>query len=276
LAPASEAQSRGLTGQPKARARTVTYLYHEVTDDPSSTGFQGPGALPYKHGVAEFAKNLDAIARSGMTPSRVDELDLSSDASFLLLTFDDGGKSALHISRELDARGWRGHFFVTTKFIDDPNFLTRAEVRDIHDRGHVIGAHSHAHPVPFYSQTRERLRSEWQTSTSILSDITGKPTVTASVPGGDVDAVVQETAAEAGIQYLFTSEPTYTPWRAGGLTNFGRVYPLAGTSVARVAAYTRLEGFRRDMTKRVVKRVGRKALGPLYRLVIERSFRPRG
>jgi peptidoglycan/xylan/chitin deacetylase (PgdA/CDA1 family) len=260
----------------KLRCRAVTYLYHEVTDDPSSTGFQSPTALPYKHGVTEFARNLDVIAQSGMTPSLVHATDWSSEASFLQLTFDDGGKSALHISRELDKRGWKGHFFVTTGFIGDPLFLDRAEVRSIHSRGHVVGAHSHSHPVPFYSQTRDRLLQEWKTSTQILSDITGQPTLSASVPGGDLDEVVQETAAEAGIRYLFTSEPAFTPWRAGGVINFGRVYPLVGTPLSRVGQYAEFKGFRRDMTKRLVKRMGRKALGPLYRVIVERSFRPRG
>lgn len=250
----------------------VTYLYHEVTDDPSSTGFQGSGALPYKHGVAEFAQNLDAIAKSGLTPVLAPEVDLASERTQLVMTFDDGGKSAMHISRELDRLGWKGHFFVTTDQIDSPRFVSRDDIRSIHDRGHIVGAHSHTHPVPFYSQTRQRLLSEWRTSTEILSSIIGQPVVTASVPGGDLDDVVQETAAEAGIRYLFTSEPTFTPWESGGVINFGRVYPLVGTPVRRVAQYTELKGFRRDMTKRQVKRIGRKALGPLYSVIISRLF----
>ena len=250
----------------------VTFLYHEVTDDPSSTGFQTSGALPYKHTVREFAQNLDAIASSGLTPVLAPQADLSTDRPQLMLTFDDGGKSALHISHELDRRGWKGHFFVTTAHIGNPRFLSRDDVKSIHERGHVIGAHSHTHPVPFYSQTRDRLLTEWRTSTEILADIIGRKIVTASVPGGDLDEVVQETAAAAGIEFLFTSEPTFTPWQSGGVVNFGRVYPLAGTPVDRVAKYTAFKGFGRDMAKRQVKRMGRKALGPLYSIIISRLF----
>jgi hypothetical protein len=45
---------------------------------------------------------------------------------------------------------------------------------------------------------------------------------TASVPGGYFSRVVAETAAEAGVQLLFTSEPTSRPMRVGSCTVLGR------------------------------------------------------
>ena len=37
-------------------------MYHEVTDDPKTSGFQRPGALPYTLTKDAFARHLDAIA----------------------------------------------------------------------------------------------------------------------------------------------------------------------------------------------------------------------
>ena len=39
----------------------VTFLYHEVSDDPDSTGFVRKSSLPYKHKKEEFIKNIEAI-----------------------------------------------------------------------------------------------------------------------------------------------------------------------------------------------------------------------
>ena len=39
----------------------VTFLYHEVSDDPNSTGFIRKSNLPYKHKSNEFIDNIEAI-----------------------------------------------------------------------------------------------------------------------------------------------------------------------------------------------------------------------
>ena len=67
--------------------------------------------------------------------------DASPDA--WLLTFDDGGASAItHTAPALEARNWRGHFFMTVGQLGTPEFLGPAALRDLHRRGHVIGSHT--------------------------------------------------------------------------------------------------------------------------------------
>ena len=63
------------------------------------------------------------------------------------LTFDDGGASALDIAGMLERRGWRGHFFVTTSRIGEPGFVGPDAVRELAERGHDVGSHSHTHPT---------------------------------------------------------------------------------------------------------------------------------
>jgi hypothetical protein len=50
--------------------------------------------------------------------------------------------------------------------------------------------------------------SEWKLSTERLAEIVGHAVTAASVPGGYYSRKVAEAAAQAGIQTLFTSEPT--------------------------------------------------------------------
>src|SRR5256885_8018335 len=50
----------------------------------------------------------------GCVPELVTDLEIDRPARHVLLTFDDGGRSAVHIGDELAARGWKGHFFIVT------------------------------------------------------------------------------------------------------------------------------------------------------------------
>jgi peptidoglycan/xylan/chitin deacetylase (PgdA/CDA1 family) len=189
-------------------------MYHEVTDDPTSTGFQRPGAFAYKHTIAAFAGHLARIAETAIRPSLVTELDLRAPGRYVLLTFDDGGKSALVAGETLAKRGWPGHFFIVTSLIGSRTFLDTDGIRALHAAGHLIGSHSHTHPNVFRDQEPARMVEEWRISSDILSQITGAPCVSASVPGGDISPRVLDSADTAGLRYLFTSEPWVLPRRA--------------------------------------------------------------
>ena len=97
--------------------RALSLMYHDIVDpgDWEASGFPGKSAASYKLECAEFVRHLDAIravnpqaslARPGWQASRP-----------LFLTFDDGGASSLRAAELLEARGWRGHFFITTDWI---------------------------------------------------------------------------------------------------------------------------------------------------------------
>ena len=94
----------------KALPRVVTFLYHEVTDDPTLSGFQIKAALPYKHTLEEFDKNLAQRRLSRMRPLLVDQIDFNSPGKFLMLTFDDGGKSACYIADQLEKKDGKNIF----------------------------------------------------------------------------------------------------------------------------------------------------------------------
>ena len=40
-----------------------------------------------------------------------------------MITFDDGGASALAAGEELARRSWRGHFFIATDLVGRPGYL---------------------------------------------------------------------------------------------------------------------------------------------------------
>ena len=254
----------------------ASFGYHEVTDDPAAAGFQRPGALPYKHTRDAFARDLDAIARGPHTPERVTDVDLRASGRHLLLTFDDGGKSAVSIADALAARGWRGHFFIVTGLIGTRTFLTAQEVRYLRQSGHVVGSHSETHPDIFREQPFDRMVEEWRVSRDRLAQLLGEPCETASVPGGDISPLVLQSADAAGLSYLFTSEPVLTPARVGACWVLGRFMPKAWTPAARVGELAAFRGWRSALLVRRLKGAARRAFPRLYRHYVHRTTRPEG
>lgn len=201
--------------------QALAIMYHDVVEngDFESSGFPGEGAHVYKLRREDFVSHLDAIAAATTFVGTVSQ----TEGRPVLLTFDDGGTSFHHpIAALLEARGWRGHFFITTDRIGTPGFVTEDQLRDLHRRGHIVGSHSCSHPTRMAALTRPELDREWRQSIGRLSAILGHPVRVASVPGGYYSREVGEAAAAAGIDALFTSEPTASVVTLGGCRVLGR------------------------------------------------------
>lgn len=214
---------------------TFALIYHDVaeSDRREEVGFPGPLAARYKLTPERFERHLAAIAATGRS------VGLAEDGPDCAITFDDGGASALLAAGMLEARGWRGHFFVTSGRVGSPGFLTTDEVRELAARGHEVGSHSHTHPTFMGKLDRTTIATEWATSREALAELLGAPPPTASVPGGFTTRAVVEEAAHAGYELLMTSEPSQRPPRAAGMTTMGRYTIWSTTPESQAAGYAR-------------------------------------
>jgi peptidoglycan/xylan/chitin deacetylase (PgdA/CDA1 family) len=212
-------------------------MYHDIAPraQRETVGFPGPLAARYKLEPDVFEAHLDAVAATGL---QVGTLDLDGASPQVLVSFDDGGGSALLGAEALERRGWRGQFFVTTARIGTPGFLSHEDVRALAERGHVVGSHSHTHPTYMGRLDRADLDLEWGRSRALLGDILGTAPRTASIPGGYLSNEVIAAAAAAGYELLFTSEPTALV-QHGMLTVRGRYTIWASTPARVAAAYAR-------------------------------------
>lgn len=251
----------------------ASFAYHDVTDRPQESGLQRPGAAPYTLGVTAFGQHLEAIARGPLRPELVTAIDLTAPGRHLLLTFDDGGISALHAADELSRRGWSGHFFIITGRVGERTFLGADEIRYLRACGHVIGTHSHTHPDIFREQTMVQMVAEWRTSSDRLADLLGEPCTVASVPGGDISPLVLQSAGVAGLRVLFTSEPTLAPRPVGGCWVLGRFCPKATTLPPRIRELAGFRGWERALLVRRLKEFVRVILPGPYRHYVRRQAR---
>lgn len=189
---------------------TVSLLFHDVyAKDPRESGFASDAADRYKLSVEAFDAHLDAAASVRDVP--------------FLITVDDGGVSYYTmLADRLEARGWRGYCFVSTNQIGTRGFLDAAQIRQLDQRGHIIGSHSASHPTRFSACSPEQMRYEWTTSRRVLEDIVGHDVTVASVPGGYYSRAVARSARDAGLQLLFNSEPITSLKSEGDCTVAGR------------------------------------------------------
>jgi peptidoglycan/xylan/chitin deacetylase (PgdA/CDA1 family) len=249
----------------------ASFGYHEVTDDPTDSGFQRPSALVYKLARRAFEAHLDAFEASGLAPELITDIDLTGAGRHLLLTFDDGGKSALQAGGALAARGWRGHFFVITGLLGERHFLTTDDIRSLRGDGHLIGSHSDTHPTPFRALPGARMVEEWRVSCDRIAQVLGEPCTIASVPGGDISDGVLRSAAAAGLTHLFTSEPWRTPRRKAGCWVLGRYMPKVSTAPLGIQELAEGRGWGRALLLRRFTVLAKRALPLPYRLYLRRS-----
>ncbi len=256
-----------------SRPLVASFGYHDITDVATESGFQRPGALPYKLTVRSFREHLDRIAAAGQMPALVTTIDLTRPGRHLMLTFDDGGRSALAAADELSRRGWKGHFFITTGMIGHRTFLSSAEIRKLRDAGHLIGSHSHTHPDIYRDLSLDQMIVEWRRSSDILAQITGEPCLAAAVPGGDISPLVLRSAGLSRLRFLFTSEPSLTPGIVNGCWVLGRYCVKSSTTPEEVGQLASLQGWTKKLLVRRLKGLARRGIPSLYRLYVRRSTR---
>ena len=267
-------------------------MYHDVVPAgaENSSGFPGRDTALYKITPALFEAHLEAIngrvGRVGQVrrvgtvqvlPARPADPSLPADPalpappalpalSSPMITFDDGGISAMVAADMLERRRLLGYFFVTVNYLGAPGFLTVRHLRELRQRGHAIGSHSCSHPLRMGHCSFGQVLDEWTRSRAVLADILGEEPAAASVPGGDFAPRVAEAAAAAGFACLFTSEPVLGPRHAHGLTMHGRFTIQRWTSARTASALAAGEwaACTRQAVAWTAKKIGKRVAGDRY------------
>lgn len=217
--------------------KAISLMYHDIVtskEDLSSSGFDSPDANHYKVDSVEFLKHLEKIYSDSKCISTIYSVQNNANTP-ILLTFDDGGKSAVLEARKvLNKFNAKGHFFITTSMIGKPNFLTEDDIIQLDQEGHIIGSHSHTHPIKISSLKPEEIEKEWKVSVEILQRVLKKNITVASIPGGFFSNEVVEFASKNGIKTLFTSEPKRKFSKLYGCNLIGRYTVLRHTPLYKI------------------------------------------
>jgi peptidoglycan/xylan/chitin deacetylase (PgdA/CDA1 family) len=181
------------------RSGAIALMYHGVGEpaDPAE------GAR-YTVTLGELEAQLDAISRAG---GAIDPRRATSGGSGVVLTFDDGERSVLHLAlSRLAARGWVGALFVTTAWLGRPGYLVPGEVEIFRRAGWLVGSHGDTHRF-LSTLDRDELRAELTRSRDRLARITGSRPAHLSFPGGRTSPRVEAEARALGFTTFWTSTP---------------------------------------------------------------------
>ena len=130
--------------------------------------------------TAEFKSQMKMLSDSGYHTVLPDQLYnyLNNNGTLpskpIMLTFDDTRADQYNTAiPEMKKYGFKAVFFIMTVSIGRPNYMTKAQIKELSDAGNVVGSHTYDH------QNVKKLKGEdWvkqiEKPTKTLEDITGK------------------------------------------------------------------------------------------------------
>lgn len=192
----------------------VILLYHGVDSGEGFAGQAEPHRREYILGDRLFEDHMGYLRARGCRVRPLGECldrlaagDRSQDA--VALTFDDGEVSCHRtIAPLLERLQFRGDFFIVSRLIGEPGYMTAGQIRELSDQGHGIHSHSASHRF-LTTLDRQAIDEELAGSKEAVEAITGKPVKFFSCPRGAYDDRVLEAARRAGYQRVLTSVEGY-------------------------------------------------------------------
>lgn len=160
-----------------ARPQVPILCYHQIRDwRPRDSR----SAKDYIVPVEAFRKQIQMLADSGYHTILPDQLYayLATGAALpskpVMLTFDDTDLDQFTIARpELDKYGFKAVYFVMTVSLGRPNYMSKAQVKQLADEGNVIGSHTWDHHNVKKYQGRDWV-TQIEQPTRKLEEITGQ------------------------------------------------------------------------------------------------------
>jgi peptidoglycan/xylan/chitin deacetylase (PgdA/CDA1 family) len=197
--------------------------YHRIRN---SLADDGQNMKIYSVSPAHFAQQMKALHDNGYHTVLPDQLyqylvnDGNLPSKPILITFDDTREEQYRIGvSEMNKYGFKGVFFIMTVSINRPGYMTKAQIKNLSDNGHSIGAHSwDHHPATKYKG------KDWDIQLlnpkKQLESITGKPVNYFAYPSGEWNSQAIAQLKNYGYQLAFilstkrnSVEPLFTTRR---------------------------------------------------------------
>lgn len=171
-----------------ARPQVPILCYHQIRDWAASDSKM---ARDYIVPVEAFKSHLKLLADSGYHTVLPDQLyDYLATGEPLpskpvMLTFDDTDDDQFNIAApEMKKYGFKGVFFIMTVSLNRPKYMTREQVKQLSDEGHVVESHTWDH----HKFTGYKVEQDWLTQIDKpkkqIEEITGKQAVYFAYPYG--------------------------------------------------------------------------------------------
>lgn len=132
-----------------ARPQVPILCYHRIRPFRATDSKR---AIDYIVTPEDFKAQMKVLADSGYKTILPDQLmdylqyGKAIPEKAVMLTFDDNVADQMEVARPvLDQYGFKGVFFIMTVTLGKPGYMSREQVKQLHDEGHVIGSHTYDH-----------------------------------------------------------------------------------------------------------------------------------
>lgn len=150
----------------------------------------------------EEKETTPAEPQYAMDPSNffIHSLDPENEEELVLLTYDDAPYgNSLEIADILEERDANAIFFVNGMYLEDEEGA--ATLKELHDRGFVIGNHTYTHAtLPDYDTATQR--EEIVKTSDKIEEITGERPRFFRAPHGMMTDYSEEVVAEEGMMWM--------------------------------------------------------------------------
>ncbi|MBD0297891.1 MAG: polysaccharide deacetylase family protein [Flavisolibacter sp.] len=182
-----------------ARTQVPVLCYHHIRD------IQMPSRPDrgYEVSAAQFKAQMKILADSGYHTILPEQLynylvyGVPLPSKPVMLTYDDTDLEQFTIAKpEMDKYGFKGVYFIMTISIGRPRYMSKEQLKQLSDEGHVIASHTwDHHRVDRYKYEneieeggRKKVVNDWDQQlvkpTQTLEAITGKPVKDFAYPFG--------------------------------------------------------------------------------------------
>ena len=159
-----------------------------------------------------FRAHVEFLNERGYHAITMRDLTAMLDAKILppeksiVLTFDDGYRDAYTEAWPvLKQYGFSATLYVVTDFLEQGPYLTRPQVRELHDSGIEIASHSLSH-LNLPTLSTQRITREIFDSRAILQEVIGAPVTNFCYPSGKYNEAIERVVRAAGYGSATTVE----------------------------------------------------------------------
>lgn len=244
-----------MTGRP-----IVFLMYHELELPGRRLCRSEPGYVRYILSEAAFRSQMNWLRQMGWRGLSVGEALNYPAGDSVAITFDDGSETDLIAAAPLLKEcGYNATFYITAGFLDQPGYVSSAQLRQLSSLGFEIGCHSMTHPN-LNDLDDSGLRREIVDARSKLEDVTARKVEHFSCPGGRYNAATLDLARKSGYRSLATSRvhansPSTDPFL------LGRVVIMRGTDDVTFQRVCRGEGLWKKRLAESTRTAVRNVLG---------------
>lgn len=145
----SAARTPATAAEIMARTQVPILCYHRIRPFKATDSKR---AKDYIVTPEDFKAQMQLLADSGYKTILPDQLmnylqygDPIPEKA-VMLTFDDNVGDQMTVAEPiLKSLGFKGVFFIMTVTLNKPGYMSREQVKQLHDEGHIIGSHTYDH-----------------------------------------------------------------------------------------------------------------------------------